>query len=290
MTRRDARIFIMRKRGYPLREIGAAVGCSHETVRNILQRTGLFLSRVPLRKKLNIDRGCDIRGCVRKHCGRGYCGPHLVRIRAGTMDRKGNPLLLRRTCRICGKGFNVLPRSATRKMCDKCRPPVVRDGSHFKESAMRRKRVSSLRKRGISTASIARMIGRSPWTVWTMLRQRKRGTSRLKQARRKAGLCAKCGDKRNKFAAYCDNCHEKVMVSQRNRLRLRFKQTPRCNAIGCRMRPANRGFCRDCYAAWRRGKIDSEGKHVLSICPRCSCKFIPDREGQGHCRACERKS
>jgi hypothetical protein len=179
----------------------------------------------------------------------------------------------------------VPARSANRLMCDKCRPPLPEERASRRDVTKRHKRVSVLSKAGARLETIARTVGLAPSTVRIILREGSSSRPSL-MGRVRAGLCSKCGEKRNRYARNCDRCHEEAMVKQRNNLRLRYKQVPRCNAIGCRMRPANRGFCRDCHAAWKRGKIDSEGRHVLSVCPRCSCKFIPDRKGQRYCRAC----
>ncbi len=270
--------------------IAEAVGSSHEAVRSVLKRTGRFASRIALRKKPRIERGCSVPGCGRKHRGRGYCGPHLARINAGTMDEKGNPVPVRRKCRICHKIFYAARRSAGRKMCDKCRPTFMPQAERIEEFARRRKRVVSLYKRGTPVGAIAHMIQRSPWTVWMIMRQAASGGYSSQQTRVRAGLCGRCGERRNGFAFHCDGCHQALMVKQRNRLRLRYRQLPRCNAIGCRSLPVIGAFCRNCHSAWRRGEIDSEGKHALCVCKRCSCKFIPDRKRQKRCRACQRKA
>jgi YD repeat-containing protein len=40
------------------------------------------------------------------------------------------------------------------------------------------------------------------------------------------------------------------------------------------------------HSAWKLGKIDLEGKHILRVCLRCACKFIPDQDNQKRCLAC----
>jgi DNA-binding CsgD family transcriptional regulator len=277
----------MRSQGYSLREIAAAVGYSHEAVRIVLYSMWRFPSRVALRKKPRLERGCKISGCRRKHSARGYCGAHRYRIKHGTMDEHGKPLPVRHICRICGNDFYVPARSANRIMCDKCRPPLPEERASLRDVAKRHKRVLMLSKAGARLETIAGAVGLAPSTVRIILRNGSASRPSLME-RVRAGLCAKCGEKRNRYSHNCDRCHEEAMVKQRNNLRLRYKQVPRCNAIGCRFKPVSRGFCGDCHSAWKAGKIDFQGKHVLSTCLECPCKFIPSRAGQRRCLGCAR--
>jgi len=274
----------MRRKACVLRQIASAVGYSRETVRQVLKLDGRFPSRVPYPQKP--PRLCCVSGCKRKHSGRGYCVSHLGKLKRGTMNAKGRPIRLRRICRICGTPFYVPAPSASRAMCDECRPPLPDERSSYKEISNRHERVLQLKKRGKDLVAIGKIVALSVSSVRGIIREAQQPS--LRQIRT-SGLCEQCGEKRNRFARYCDGCHEVRLVKQRERLRRAYKQVPRCNAIGCRQKPMRDGFCTACHEAWRSRKIDDAGKHVLTACVQCRCRFIPRRVAQKRRISCSKK-
>src|SRR5262249_50661278 len=168
----------MRRDGYSLREIAKTVGYSHEAVRIILNESRRFAPRVPLRAKP--IRKCSLGSCNRKHRAHGYCGAHLARLKAGTMDEKGNALPVHRTCRICKKELWVPARSGQKKMCDECRPRLTGEGTWLKEAERRHKAIRSLHKQGVQIAMIARKVGLSPETVRKLVGRKSTAPSPMK--------------------------------------------------------------------------------------------------------------
>jgi lambda repressor-like predicted transcriptional regulator len=278
-------IFRMRSKGCVLREIASAVGYSREAVRLVLKLDGRFPPRVPYHKKP--AKLCKIRGCKRKHRGHGYCDSHLGKLKRGTIDENGRAIPVPRTCRLCGRPFYVSALLGNRKMCHRCRPPLPEERSSFEEIALRHQTVLQFYRRGTQLPAISRTVGLSVSTVRAVVRESKAQKTSPKQKKIDDGLCVKCGGMRNKSAFYCDGCHEVLMVKQRERLRKKYKQVPRCNAIGCRFKPVLDGFCQKCHTAWENGTIDAQGKHLLVTCTRCPCRFIPSRENQKLCLNCD---
>jgi len=270
-------IFRMRQKGCVLQKIAAAVGYSRETVRVVLKADGHFPARVPRPPRL-----CKIPGCNRKYFCRGYCSSHLGKLLRRTIDNKGKTISIARKCRICRGQFYVFARGHNRQMCDHCRPLGARKRSGSGRSAGRADEILRLRRCGRNASEIAEHLSLSVSAVSATLCQ---SQPPLEQGSISDGLCKRCGGKRNAFAKYCDGCHEIALVKQRERLRRKYKQVPRCNAIGCRFKPVSAGFCKDCREDFRSGRIDRKGKHRLTTCV-CSCRFIPTRNNQQRCLNC----
>lgn len=110
----------MRDKGATLRQIGAKIGYSYETVRTVLRKSGRDVARPIF--------SCSIKGCKRRHYARGYCQMHWTRARNGRMDAGGNLIPLHRSCSRCGRTFFSPPAPPSAQKCDGCRwkPPKIR--------------------------------------------------------------------------------------------------------------------------------------------------------------------
>jgi lambda repressor-like predicted transcriptional regulator len=113
----------MRDKGASLRQIGAEIGYSCETVRTVLRKSGRNPARPIFR--------CSISGCKGRHYAHGYCQMHWARARNGRMDAKGNLISLHRFCSRCGRTFFSPPAPPSAQKCDGCRwkpPKKTRSG------------------------------------------------------------------------------------------------------------------------------------------------------------------
>jgi lambda repressor-like predicted transcriptional regulator len=117
-------IFSMREKGASLRQIGAEIGYSYETVRTVLRKSGCAVARPVLI--------CSIKGCEGRHFGLGYCKTHWTRARNGRMDAAGNLIPLQRFCSRCGRQFFSPPAPPSAQKCDGCRwkPQKSRPDAH----------------------------------------------------------------------------------------------------------------------------------------------------------------
>jgi lambda repressor-like predicted transcriptional regulator len=113
----------MHEKGATLRQIGAEIGYSHETVRAVLRKDDRGLAR-----PIFI---CSIKGCKERHFALGYCRTHWTRARNGRMDAGGNLIPLHRFCSRCGRRFFSPPAPPSAQKCDGCRwkPPKPRPGT-----------------------------------------------------------------------------------------------------------------------------------------------------------------
>lgn len=156
-------ILRMRSKGSALAKIAPVVGYSHETVRLFLKCDGRFPSRVPAAKRP--VRPCKVGGCKRKHAAHGYCISHIEKLKRRTIDAAGRPLPVRLVCRNCGGPFYVSARSAMRKMCDRCRPPLPEERYKLKQARERHEKVLTLSKNGKDMDVIAKIVDLAPSTV-----------------------------------------------------------------------------------------------------------------------------
>ena len=273
---------ILRKRsqGCALREIASAVGFSHEAVRLVLKAHGNLPVRFPSHARPSSP--CKVARCRRKRYCHGYCASHLGKLKRGTIDPTGKPIALCRTCRICGGSFFTSPRAAGRKMCDDCRPHPAKKRLPEDASALG-DRVLRLSGRRLKPSAIAQGLSLPLSIVNSTIRK---AQPTLNHGAIGKGLCARCDGKRNQFALHCDGCHEEIVIRQRDRLRRKYKRTPRCNKIGCRQSAVRDGFCLDCRAEWKNGKIKIDGRHVLVKCNHCPCRFVPGGDSQVCCVVC----
>jgi lambda repressor-like predicted transcriptional regulator len=106
-------IFSMYKKGASLRQIGAEIGYSYETVRTVLRKNGRPLARPSFT--------CSIKGCKGRHFALGYCKTHWTRSRNGRMDARGNLIPLQRFCSRCGREFFSPPEPPSAQKCGRCR-------------------------------------------------------------------------------------------------------------------------------------------------------------------------
>jgi lambda repressor-like predicted transcriptional regulator len=106
-------IFSMHEKGASLRQIGAEIGYSYETVRSVLRKIG----RDPARPIFT----CSIKGCKERHYGLGYCKTHWTRAHNGRMDAEGNLIPLQHFCSQCGRKFFSPPEPPSAQKCAGCR-------------------------------------------------------------------------------------------------------------------------------------------------------------------------